>query len=202
MPATVPGNFELDLFRAGLIPDPFFGTNIIDLRKLEDRHLFYVTTFDAPPDGTDGLLLHFEGIDTVAKVYVNGEQAAACDNMFIPWNVPLRNLRPTGNEIMVHILPAMMVAQERPCSPCGRRLRPQLRLPDPAQVARFLWLGYPLSGGVGRNLAPRLAGNSQGGRRHWIRCTSIPSRSIRRRRIATGAAPCWICTMPSGRRTS
>ncbi len=92
MPATVPGNFELDLFRAGLIPDPFFGTNIIDLRKLEDRHLFYVTTFDAPPDGTDGLVLHFEGIDTVAKVYVNGEQAAACDNMFIPWDVPLRNL--------------------------------------------------------------------------------------------------------------
>ena len=30
VPATVPGNFELDLFRAGLIPDPFFGTNIID----------------------------------------------------------------------------------------------------------------------------------------------------------------------------
>ncbi len=59
VPATVPGNFELDLFRAGLIPDPFFGTNIIDLRKLEDRHLFYVTTFDAPPDGTDRLILHF-----------------------------------------------------------------------------------------------------------------------------------------------
>ena len=119
VPATVPGNFELDLFRAGLIPDPFFGTNIIDLRKLEDRHLFYVTTFDAPPDGTDGLVLHFEGIDTVAKVYVNGEQAAACDNMFIPWDVPLRNLRPTGNEIMVHILPAMMVAQERPVPPAA-----------------------------------------------------------------------------------
>ena len=119
VPATVPGNFELDLFRAGLIPDPFFGTNIIDLRKLEDRHLFYVTTFDAPPDGTDGLVLHFEGIATVAKVYVNGEQAAACDNMFIPWDVPLRNLRPTGNEIMVHILPAMMVAQERPVPPAA-----------------------------------------------------------------------------------
>ena len=200
MPATVPGNFELDLFRAGLIPDPFFGTNIIDLRKLEDRHLFYVTTFDAPPDGTDGLVLHFEGIDTVAKVYVNGEQAAACDNMFIPWDVPLRNLGPTGNEIMVHILPAMMVAQERPV-PLRQAPSTTVTPPDPAQVARFLWLGYPLPGGVGRNRA--LSGWKQSRRRrHWIGCISIPSRSIRRRRIATGAAPCWICTMPSGRRTS
>ena len=28
IPAVVPGNFELDMVRAGLLEDPYFGTNI------------------------------------------------------------------------------------------------------------------------------------------------------------------------------
>ncbi len=54
---------------------------------------------------------------------------------------------------MVHILPAMMVAQERPV-PLRQAPSTTVTPPDPAQVARFLWLGYPLPGGVGRNRAP------------------------------------------------
>ena len=33
--ATVPGNVELDLFRAGVCPDPFFGENLYEFRKYE-----------------------------------------------------------------------------------------------------------------------------------------------------------------------
>ena len=29
--AKVPGNFEIDLEKAGIIPDPFFGTNILKM---------------------------------------------------------------------------------------------------------------------------------------------------------------------------
>ena len=46
--ATVPGNFELDLWRAGKIADPFYSINMLDLQKLENRHLFYTLKFDAP----------------------------------------------------------------------------------------------------------------------------------------------------------
>ena len=35
--AQVPGNFELDLHRAGIIPDPYFSTNIWDTEKYEYR---------------------------------------------------------------------------------------------------------------------------------------------------------------------
>lgn len=120
VPATVPGNFELDLFRAGLIPDPFFDTNILSLRRLEDRHLFYVTAFDAPAgydasvtreDGEAPASLHFEGIDTYADIYVNGVWVTSTDNMFIAFDAPLYDLKPTGNELMVHIRPAMIEAQ-------------------------------------------------------------------------------------------
>lgn len=120
VPATVPGNFELDLHRAGLIPDPFFGTNIVDLRRLEDRHLFYITHFDAPNDQTEATAtLHFEGVDTIARVYVNGTLVGECDNMFIPHDFQLAELHETDNELLVHILPAMMVAQDKPVPPAA-----------------------------------------------------------------------------------
>jgi len=45
IPAKVPGNFELDLQRAGLIDDPFMGMNTLDIQELEDRHLWYVRRF-------------------------------------------------------------------------------------------------------------------------------------------------------------
>lgn len=124
VPASVPGNFELDLFRAGLLPDPFFDTHIIELRALEDRHLYYITTFDAPEDmpctaataadaaSAPAAVLHFEGIDTFAEIYVNGQALVQTDNMFIPWEVPLTALKAKGNELMVHIRPAMLEAQK------------------------------------------------------------------------------------------
>ena len=35
IPAQVPGNFEWELYRAGKIEDPFYGTNIFRLQELE-----------------------------------------------------------------------------------------------------------------------------------------------------------------------
>ena len=43
--ATVPGNFELDLMREGLIPDLYFGTNILEAQKLENLHLITSPNF-------------------------------------------------------------------------------------------------------------------------------------------------------------
>ena len=45
-PAQVPGNYELDMQKAGLIKDPFYGENTFDIQKLENRHLWYCVNFD------------------------------------------------------------------------------------------------------------------------------------------------------------
>ena len=45
VPAVVPGNLELDLYRAGKILDPFYGLNQWN-RECEYLHAFYVTEFD------------------------------------------------------------------------------------------------------------------------------------------------------------
>ena len=45
----VPGNVELDLVRAGELPDPFFGDNIQRLQPYELYEWWYQREFDAPP---------------------------------------------------------------------------------------------------------------------------------------------------------
>lgn len=84
IPATVPGNFELDLQAAGQLPDVFFGDNILKLDAYEDCHLLYFRRFQFEAKEGTAPRLVFEGIDTYADVYVNGRLVYECDNMLIP----------------------------------------------------------------------------------------------------------------------
>lgn len=115
IPAQVPGNFELDMVAANLLEDPFYATNIEKLRDLEDRHLFYTTTFDLPSVNHDEMpVLTFEGIDTISDIYINGHWVAGTDNMYMSYEIPLNEdipLHQTGNELLVHIHPTMLEAQ-------------------------------------------------------------------------------------------
>ena len=117
IPAVVPGNFELDMMRAGLLEDPYWGSNITKLRELEDRHLIYRATFDKPVLEDNELpVIRFEGIDTYADIYVNGIFRESTENMFMTYEVPLLRynwdeLKDIGNELTVHIRPTMIEAQ-------------------------------------------------------------------------------------------
>ena len=81
--AVVPGEAPLDLMRAGLEPDPLWGENLYRYRKYEFYRWMYRRSFDAP-EGAERLNLRFEGVNTVAEVFVNGVSAGRCDNMLIP----------------------------------------------------------------------------------------------------------------------
>ena len=69
--AEVPGNFELDMMRAGLIPDLYYSDNTLIAQRLENLHLWYFTELDVTE--TD-CFLRFEGGDTVTDIYVNGDK--------------------------------------------------------------------------------------------------------------------------------
>ncbi len=111
--ATVPGNFELDLERAGLFPDPFYGMNPLLLQKWEDRHLWYVRSFLYDGEVTGRECLHFGGIDTVADVYLNGRLLGHSENMLISHTFPATGLHTGENELLVHISPAFLLAREQ-----------------------------------------------------------------------------------------
>ena len=108
---TVPGNFELDLVRDGILPDPFLGENPLILQKYENRHLWYATTFLSPAKDGEDWYLSFDGIDTVADIYLNGELLGSTDNMLISHEFPVA-LRAGENELVVHITPAMIAARD------------------------------------------------------------------------------------------
>ncbi|MGI6142217.1 MAG: glycosyl hydrolase 2 galactose-binding domain-containing protein, partial [Caldicoprobacterales bacterium] len=48
IPAKVPGNVEIDLMNAGILPDIYFGNNVKLLRKYEFYRWRYEKTFTAP----------------------------------------------------------------------------------------------------------------------------------------------------------
>ena len=111
IPASVPGNFELDLYKANVIGDPFFGLNTLAMQDLENRHVWYYTEFDfKDADGTE--YIKFEGIDTIADIYVNGKYVKHVDIMYLSYEIDLPELKNGKNEILVHITPASIAARE------------------------------------------------------------------------------------------
>ena len=107
----VPGNFELDMFEAGLIADPFFGTNPLDIQELENRHLWYACNFKA--EKCNNLYINFEGVDTFADVYVNGSLIGKCDNMLVEHKLYIsEDIIEDNNELLVHIKPTCIVARD------------------------------------------------------------------------------------------
>ena len=67
--ATVPGNCELDLVRAGVLPNPEVGTNALALRPYEGFQWLYSKTFEMPVVAAGRRVeLVFGGIDTLPLV--------------------------------------------------------------------------------------------------------------------------------------
>lgn len=111
--AEVPGNFELDLERAGLLPDLFLGTNTLLCQQYENRHLWYVKEFtlDKLPEGD--AFLRFEGIDTFAEIYFNDEFIDYSDNMLIEHEYCVnKHIKKGKNKIIAHIIPTAIEARE------------------------------------------------------------------------------------------
>ncbi|MDB6167746.1 MAG: csxA 1 [Verrucomicrobia bacterium] len=100
--ATVPGCVHRDLLRHRLIPDPFFGTNELDLQWIEQHDWEYRASFRVPAALLDEqhVDLVCDGLDTLATVYLNGRRIAGSENMFVPLRAALRpRLRAGRNEL-------------------------------------------------------------------------------------------------------
>lgn len=109
---TVPGNFELDMQKAGLIGDLYYDTDTLLAQQLENLHLWYATEFDMKEDTAGDWYFLFDGVDTCAEYWLNGKKIGATDNMFISHEIHFNNLKKGKNELVVHILPTMLEARK------------------------------------------------------------------------------------------
>ncbi|NZA26871.1 glycoside hydrolase family 2 protein [Luteimonas sp. SJ-92] len=102
--ARVPGTVHTDLLAHRLIPDPHVGAPEAGLQWIGLADWEYRTTFDAPAGMFDAARsdLVFEGLDTFAEVWLNGEKILDASNFFRTWRVPVQgSLQQAGNELRV-----------------------------------------------------------------------------------------------------
>ena len=91
--ASVPGTVHTDLLNNQLIKDPFYADNEKDLKWIENEDWEYIGIFNCDESllKNKHIELNFEGLDTYAKVFLNGKQILDCNNMFRFWNIDVKN---------------------------------------------------------------------------------------------------------------
>lgn len=106
--AQVPGSVYGTLLDEALIPDPFYRDNELKVLPIMDNDFIYSTKFQITKQMLeyDGLLLHFDGIDTLADIFVNDEFLGCTYNMHRMWEFDLLsmdNIQEGENELKVVI---------------------------------------------------------------------------------------------------
>ena len=113
--ATVPGCCEMELVKAGELPDPLVGFNAFKFRDFEGHQWLYTRRFTAPHRAPgERAVLAFDGIDTLADVFLNGEKIGEAENMFISHTFDVTGKVREGaeNEVAVLIRPVGLAARE------------------------------------------------------------------------------------------
>lgn len=92
--AKVPGTIHTDLLNHNKIPNPFYRDNENKIQWIENKDWVYETIFDVDDHiiNKDKIVLSFESIDTYADVYLNEKPILKTDNMFLSYDVDIKNL--------------------------------------------------------------------------------------------------------------
>ena len=94
LPAVVPGCVHTDLLAAGVIPDPFLGLNETEVAWVGRRGWTYESDLPASAPGrherTD---LVFDGLDTAAEIFVDGQLLGRVRNMHRSYRFDVTGLR-------------------------------------------------------------------------------------------------------------
>lgn len=109
--AEVPGCVQLDLSRAGYLPeDLYLGENIKETEKFEDWEWQYERTFTAPLE-RENVYIVFEGVDCVADYFINGEKIGESKNMLVEHEFEIgKYLKDGENTVAVNIKSAVIAA--------------------------------------------------------------------------------------------
>ena len=110
--ASVPGNFELDFMREGLLEDVYVGTHSVDTQRLENLHFYYFADFEVEDVPGCNRVLCFEGIDTVAEIFVDGKKLGFVENMHHAHRFNINSLESGKHSVLVHIIPVCIYARQ------------------------------------------------------------------------------------------
>lgn len=112
----LPGDTHSGLLTAGIIKDPYWETEELNLQRLGRTDWEFIKNVEISEDFLTGseIYLRLESVDTVCDIVINGEPAGSFDNMFFPADLRVTGLvKPGQNEIRVKIYAAETEAQKR-----------------------------------------------------------------------------------------
>ena len=105
----IPSEAHADLYAAGIIPHPYGEDNVeTELQWIPQHQWDYSLKFDVDKNiwQKDNIDLIFNGLDTYADVWLNGEKILHSDNMFIRYEKEVKNLlKKRDNELKVRFYP-------------------------------------------------------------------------------------------------
>ena len=104
IPAAVPGSVYNDLLTNGKMEDPYYRDNETKALALMEDDFEYVSRFDVEGEllACEQVMLHFDGIDTLADIRLNGTWIGTANNMHRIWEFPVKGLlRESENELKV-----------------------------------------------------------------------------------------------------
>lgn len=100
--AQVPGDVYSALLAEGKMEDPFFGDNEYEAKALMEKDYEYRTVFqvDEEWDSCEEVVLHFDGIDTIADIYLNNCYLGKADNMHRTWEYSVKDILKEGENLL------------------------------------------------------------------------------------------------------
>lgn len=106
MEARVPGTVYGTLLELGKMPDPYYRDNELDATKLMENDFVYETDVEITGEmlAYDGVMLRFEGIDTLGEVYLNDALLGHVENMHRVWEYDIRQLAGVGRNTIRVVL--------------------------------------------------------------------------------------------------
>ncbi len=112
---ALPGDVHTALLAAGIIPDPYFGTNEMDVMWVNKTRWTVTRAFDVPAGMTGGhLTLTLENVDCIATVFLNDAPVADVDNQFLRHDIDVTGkVRPGANSLRIDFAIARDVAKAR-----------------------------------------------------------------------------------------
>ncbi|MBI9104219.1 MAG: glycoside hydrolase family 2 protein [Spirochaetales bacterium] len=102
IPIRIPGDNITALYEAEIIPDPYYGKNEMDLQWIGRSDWSFENRFTI--DKTDltskNTWVHFDSIDTLAEVYLNGTLLGRTENMFRAYRFSIKDILLEGENTL------------------------------------------------------------------------------------------------------
>jgi beta-mannosidase len=111
---SAPGDTYVALHAAGRLPDPFGDRMEDSCAWVRDREWWWRTTFESPQvDAGERLVLAFDGLDTFAEIWLNGEIVATSDNMFSAVVLDITTRARQANTLAVRFTPPAVATKDK-----------------------------------------------------------------------------------------